>query len=72
MPEASGIDLAKSLGELNTPKCILMISSLASENIIIDSISNGANDFLKKPFEPVDLVRSVEKLMLFAHQEKII
>jgi len=72
MPEASGIDLAKTLGEFPNPTCILMISSLTNENIIIEAISNGANDFLKKPFEPADLIRSVDKILDYARKEKMI
>ena len=38
-----------------------MISSLHNEQTIIESISSGATDFLPKPFDPIDLIRAVEK-----------
>ena len=72
MPEASGIDLVKTLNEFPNPICTLMMSSLTNENIIIEAISNGANDFLKKPFEPIDLIRSVDKILTYAQKEKMI
>ena len=40
-----------------------MISSLGQENIVIDSISAGASDFLRKPFTKDELVTSIEKLV---------
>ncbi|MBT4790892.1 MAG: two-component system response regulator, partial [Halobacteriovoraceae bacterium] len=41
----------------------IMISSLAQESIVIDSISAGASDYLQKPFEKEVLITSVEKLL---------
>jgi len=62
MPEVSGIELAKNISE-NIKDCfIIMMSSLNMESIIIDSISNGAIDFLHKPFTADTLIKSVEKI----------
>jgi len=62
MPEISGIELAKHLTDNSRGVSIIMISSLKMENIIIESISNGAIDFLQKPFDKEDLIRSVNKI----------
>ena len=48
-----------------------MISSLDSENILIDSIANGAKDFLLKPFTESQLVSTVDKIYDYAIKEKI-
>ena len=50
MPEVSGIELAKHLSENYAESKIIIVSSLKIENIIIESISNGAIDFIQKPF----------------------
>ncbi len=63
MPNISGMELAKKLNEVsNRPISIIMMSSLDLENIIIESISNGAIDFLAKPFDAETLNRSVLKV----------
>lgn len=62
MPERSGIELAKSLSEKSMGTAIIMMSSLNVEKMIIDSISSGAVDFLPKPFDREDLIKSVEKI----------
>jgi len=62
MPDISGIDLAKHLTENKRGISVIMISSLKMENIIIESISTGAIDFLQKPFEKEDLIRSISKI----------
>lgn len=63
MPEISGLELAESINENYNDTQVIMISSLAQESIIIDSISAGAQDFLQKPFKKEDLINSIEKLI---------
>jgi two-component system chemotaxis response regulator CheY len=63
MPEISGLELTKHLQEKGSgEKFIIMMSSLNIESIVIESISNGATDFLQKPFERDDLIKAVEKV----------
>jgi two-component system, chemotaxis family, chemotaxis protein CheY len=63
MPEVSGIELTEYLSENFPEILVIMISSLAQESIVIDSISAGASDYLQKPFEKEVLITSVEKLL---------
>lgn len=72
LTETSGLDLIKSLGEIPSPKNILVTSSLSSETYVLEAISAGANDFLKKPFEENDLIKSVDRLYESAIKEKIL
>jgi CheY-like chemotaxis protein len=69
MPEVSGIELAKILTENGKDIKIIMMSSLNMESIIIESISNGAVDFLAKPFGEIELVRSLEKIEIEMEKE---
>lgn len=63
MPEISGLELTKHLQEKGSgEKFIIMMSSLNIESMIIESISNGASDFLQKPFDRDDLIKAVEKV----------
>lgn len=61
MPDISGIELATKLLETVKDMYIIMISSLAQEQVIIESISAGATDFIQKPFSREQLISSVEK-----------
>lgn len=63
MPGMSGFELAKQISEKFKEVFIIMISSLAQENIVIDAISSGASDFLQKPFTKETLINSIEKLI---------
>ncbi|MBD64016.1 MAG: hypothetical protein CME62_02335 [Halobacteriovoraceae bacterium] len=62
MPEVSGIELADYISTNYDKVAIIMISSLGQENIIIDSISAGASDFLQKPIKSKNLISSIDKL----------
>ena len=72
MPMVSGLELAKFLTEKKTQASIIMMSSLGIESVVIESISNGAVDFLKKPFERHDLVSSVDKVATYMETEKLL
>lgn len=63
MPEISGIELAQFISENFKNVSTIMISSLAQENIIIDSISAGASDYLQKPFTQDHLLSSIHKVL---------
>jgi len=63
MPEISGLELTKHFQEKHAEdRYLIMMSSLNIESIVIESISNGAIDFLQKPFEADDLLKAVEKI----------
>ena len=64
MPNISGLELTKHFQEKHTgeERFLIMMSSLNIESIVIESISNGAIDFLQKPFERDDLLKTVEKI----------
>lgn len=70
MPEISGIELANKLRENSSHVGIIMISSLNNDSIIIEAISNGANDFLKKPFRSTELLMSVNRMLQISVAEK--
>ena len=63
MPDVSGIELAEYISTNIKKTKVIMISSLAQESIVIDSISAGASDFIQKPFTQEELVTSIEKII---------
>lgn len=69
MPEISGIELADKLTDMFTEIQIVMISSLAQENVVMDSISAGAADFLQKPFDKTVLIGSLDKVATAIEEE---
>lgn len=62
LPERNGIELAKVIQEQFQGVYVIMISSLAQEHIIMEAVTNGAVDFIQKPFHPDILLSSVSKV----------
>ena len=62
MPGSSGLQLAQRLSELKFKGAIIMMSSLSMESVMIEALSVGAVDYLKKPFSPKDLLKAVQKV----------
>jgi two-component system chemotaxis response regulator CheY len=62
MPDVNGIELARRIHKSFEDSSIVMMSSLSQDHIVIEAISAGAVDFIKKPFERQTLLDSVEKL----------
>lgn len=69
MPEVSGLELAETISKTFSSLYIIIISSLAQENIVIEAISAGANDFIQKPFGKDDLMASMDKIIQNIQQE---
>ncbi len=70
MPDISGLELTKHFQEkAQGEKFIIMMSSLNIESMVIESISQGATDFLQKPFERGDLIKAVEKIERLVEKE---
>ncbi|MGZ3788315.1 MAG: response regulator [Bacteriovorax sp.] len=71
MPDISGLELTKHFQEKQAvERFLIMMSSLNIESIVIESISNGAIDFLQKPFEREDLIKAVEKIERIVEKER--
>lgn len=63
MPLKSGIDATADIISEFPDAVIIMLSALEQQKIIIQALENGAKDFLVKPFEPQQFVRTVRQLI---------
>ncbi len=57
MPEQNGIEVVKHLRQnLKSNIPVIVISPVEEIELIIEAIHAGANDFLAKPFKPLELI----------------
>lgn len=63
MPEISGIELTQKITSNISRTKVIMMSSLAQERIILESIAAGAQDFLPKPLNELHLEDSILRIM---------
>jgi DNA-binding response OmpR family regulator len=65
MPRLSGIELVRMLraDEVTAAIPIVLLSAKAQASDVREGLDAGADDYVTKPFEPLDLVDRVNKLL---------
>ncbi len=61
MPEMSGIEATRQLLKLDKEARVIIVSGLGQEHLVMDAIHVGARDFITKPFNGPDVIRTVER-----------
>lgn len=64
MPEESGLDFVRQLkqGSANNPPC-LMLTAMGEPGHRLHGLESGADDYMTKPFEPLELVLRIKNLL---------
>lgn len=65
LPGVTGIDALRQIRVINKDAKVIVITALNQEMLIMESINEGAKDYVLKPFTPLDILKSVEKI--FSH-----
>ncbi|WP_054697201.1 response regulator [Desulfosarcina cetonica] len=63
MPEMSGFEVLDSVDRERCDAAFIMVTGEASVDSAIKAIRKGASDYLRKPFEPDELIIRVEKAL---------
>ena len=65
MPRMSGLELVAELkGDPDTARIpVLLLTAKAQQSDIADGLGRGADDYVTKPFEPLELVDRVNRLL---------
>lgn len=63
MPKMNGITLCKEVRQHFLPIKIIMLTALGETQNEIDGLSIGADDYIRKPFEPKILLLRIKKLL---------
>ena len=62
MPEMGGIEALEEIRKKDQEIPIIIITSSSTREAAIEAISKGANDYVLKPFEWVELKAKIEKV----------
>lgn len=63
MPNADGIAALKSIIAFDAAAKVIMCSAMGQQAMVIDSIQNGAKDFVIKPFQQDRVLEAVRKVV---------
>lgn len=63
MPEMDGLEFVKRVRGQNPKIPILMVTTNAAKDDIIEALKNGVNNYIVKPFTPETLKEKVEAVL---------
>ncbi len=62
MPKKSGVEALQEIMASDPDACVVMVSALGQDSLVLEAIEAGAKDFIVKPFKEanvIDIVRRV-------------
>lgn len=65
LPGMNGLDILKKVKELNPDLEVIMISGFGDMDMVIQAMRNGAVDFIRKPFQIMDIQLAIERVGKF-------
>ena len=63
MPKMDGIQAVTHIHEENPLARIIMVTALGQKAIITDALKAGASDFIVKPFDAVEVIATIKKVL---------
>ena len=63
MPKMDGIQAVTHIHEENPLVRIVMVTALGQRSIITDAIKAGASDFIVKPFDNIQVIETIKKVL---------
>jgi len=63
MPEMDGLEFVKNVRGKNPSIPILMITTNAAKDDIIEALKNGVNNYIVKPFTPETLKEKIDSVL---------
>lgn len=63
MPKLDGIGALKAIKELDDTAKIIMITAAGQQSKILEALKNGAEQFITKPFDKDEILKSLEKAL---------
>jgi len=68
MPKVNGIEVVEKLREENHSIPVIILSAKSSDNDKIQGLISGADDYVTKPFNPLEVIARVKSLLRRQHK----
>jgi two-component system chemotaxis response regulator CheY len=62
MPKKSGIEALQDIMALDASACVVMVSALGQDSLVLEAVESGAKDFIVKPFKEVKVLEIVNRV----------
>ena len=62
MPKKSGIEALQDIMAVDPEACVVMVSALGQDSLVLDAVESGAKDFIVKPFKEDNVIEIVKRI----------
>ena len=62
MPKKSGIEALQEIMEGDPQACVVMVSALGQDSLVLEAVEAGARDFIVKPFKEEKVLETVRRV----------
>jgi two-component system response regulator FixJ len=70
MPQISGLEVLKTLKQNRPQIPVIVMSGFADVAMAVKAMQTGASDFIEKPFQPDDVLNTVERVLQTSSSSK--
>lgn len=62
MPKKSGIEALQEIMADDPQACVVMVSALGQDSLVLEAVESGARDFIVKPFKEEKVLETVRRV----------
>jgi two-component system chemotaxis response regulator CheY len=62
MPKKSGIEALQEIMAFDADACVVMVSALGQDSLVLEAVESGARDFIVKPFREDKVLEVVRRI----------
>lgn len=62
MPEMDGLQALKEIKKIDPDANVVVVSAMGQQACVVDAISNGAKNFIVKPFQEEHIIKTLGKI----------
>ena len=62
MPKRSGIEALRDIVSEDPKACVVMVSALGQDSLVLEAVEAGARDFIVKPFKEENVLEVVRRV----------
>lgn len=63
MPEMDGIQALKEIRKADPKARVTMLTAMGQQDMVMDALMSGAQDYVLKPFQPARVLDAVKKML---------
>ena len=63
MPNIGGLEALREIKNINKECKVIMCSAMGQENMVVEALKSGAEDFIVKPFKPDRIMKTISNIL---------